>query len=143
MVSVRSVLKDKGGGALSVEPGMPVTQALEEMSRHNVGSLLVCEGGRLVGLLSERHFVRCVADGGPSCVDRTVGDLMEEDVLYVSPDSTVDECMALMTEHRTRHLPVLEEGEVVGIVSIGDVVKELIADKNFVIGQLERYISGR
>lgn len=144
MTSVRSVLATKGGDTVKVDPAVPVRQALELMRDHNVGSVLVCEGGRLVGLFAERNLARCVARSGASCVDGTVGDLMEEAVLYVSPESTIDECMALMTEHRTRHLPVLDaDDQVVGIVSIGDVVKELIADKTFVIEQLERYIAGR
>ena len=140
MTSVRTLLRAKGGATLSIEPAAPVREALERMRERNVGSVLVCEEGRLVGLFTERHFARSVARGGPACVDGPVGDIMEESVLYVSPDSTIDECMALMTEHRTRHLPVFDGDELVGIVSIGDVVKELIADKEFMIEQLERYI---
>lgn len=143
MTSVRSVLATKGGDTVKVDPAVPVRQALELMRDHNVGSVLVCEGGRLVGLFAERNLARCVAHSGASCIERTVGDLMEEAVLYVSPEATIDECMALMTEHRTRHLPVLDADQVVGIVSIGDIVKEVIADKTFVIEQLERYIAGR
>lgn len=143
MTNVRSVLAAKGSDTLIVDPGVPVRRALELMREHNVGSVLVCEGERLIGLFAERQFAWCVAQQGAACVEGSVGDLMEQSVLYVSPDSTIDECMALMTEHRTRHLPVLEADRVVGVVSIGDVVKELIADKQFVIEQLERYIAGR
>lgn len=116
---------------------------MEQMRENNIGSLLVFEGERLVGLFTERDFVRAVAQHGPSCAHGAVGDIMDRDVLYVSPDSTIDECMAIMTERRTRHLPVIEDDVLVGIVSIGDVVKELIKDKEFVIEQLERYIAGR
>jgi CBS domain-containing protein len=143
MTSVRSLLKAKGNDTLSVDPNLPVQQALARMRDHNVGSVLVCEGGRLIGLFAERQFARCVAERGPSCIDGVVRDLMDEAILYVSPETTIDECMALMTERRTRHLPVFDGDELVGIVSIGDVVKELIADKDYVIEQLERYIAGR
>lgn len=143
MTTVRSLLRTKGSSALSVEPSLPVQDALERMRTHNIGSLLVCDAGRLVGLFTERQFARAVAERGATCANGRVEDLVEGDVLYVSPDSTLDECMALMTERRTRHLPVLDADQVVGIVSIGDVVKELITDKEFVIEQLERYIAGR
>ncbi len=143
MTTVRSILQAKGDAARSVAPTVPVQQALARMRAHNIGSLLVCEGGKLVGLFDERQFARCVARRGSSCVEGSVRDVMEEAVLYVSPDTTIDECMALMTERRTRHLPVLDNNAVVGIISIGDVVKELVADKDFVIEQLERYIAGR
>jgi CBS domain-containing protein len=140
---VRSVLQAKGGDTLTVGPTVGVRDALQQMRERNVGSVLVCDEGTLVGLFAERQFARCVAARGSSCIDGLVADMMEEAVLYVSPDATIDECMALMTDHRTRHLPVLEGADLVGIISIGDVVKELIADKDFVIDQLERYISGR
>jgi CBS domain-containing protein len=143
MTTVKNILRAKGSVTISADPAVPVREALKTMMANNVGSLLVIDTGKLVGLLTERDFARAVAVRGEASVGGVVGDLMVEDVLYVSPETTIEECMALMTEKRTRHLPVLEDDELVGIVSIGDVVKQLIADKEFVIGQLERYIAGR
>lgn len=142
--SVRSILRDKGAGAITAPADLPVRDALRMMVQHNVGSLLVLEEGRLVGLFAERDLVRAVAAEGDAPLGAPVASVMVSDVLYVSPDTTCDECMALMTEHRARHLPVLgDDEELVGIVSIGDVVKRLIDDKGFIIEQLERYIAGR
>jgi CBS domain-containing protein len=143
MTSVRHLLRAKGGEFLAVEPALAVRDALRVMQRNNVGSLLVVEEGRLVGLFTERDFVRHVASAGVSSLDGAVGDVMIREVLVVSPDTAIDECMALMTARRTRHLPVFEDDQVVGIVSIGDIVKALIDEKQFVIEQLERYITGR
>jgi len=142
MTYVRHVLQTKGNLTLSIAPSVSVQEALEKMTDNNVGSLLVIQDGKFVGLFTERDFVRHVALKGKSSVDGLVGDMMAREVLYVSPDTSIEQCMALMTEKRTRHLPVLEKNELVGIVSIGDVVKKLIADKDFVIEQLEKYITG-
>lgn len=142
MTSVRHLLRAKGGEFLAVAPAVAVRDALRVMQHNNVGSLLVVEDGRLVGLFSERDFVWHVASAGASSLDRAVEDVMVKDVLVVSPDTAIDECMALMTSKRTRHLPVFEEDQVVGIVSIGDIVKALIDEKQFVIEQLEKYITG-
>lgn len=133
----------KGSTTLSVERSVPLRDALTTMMDNNVGSLLVIDHGRLVGLLTEREFARAVAAGGEAALAGVAGDVMTQDVLFVSPETTVDECMALMTDKRTRHLPVFEGDDLVGIVSIGDVVKQMIEDKEFVIEQLERYIAGR
>ncbi len=143
MTTVKSILRTKGSVAFSADPSLPVREALKRMMDNNVGSLLVIRDGRLVGLFAERDLARAVALTGEIALGGVVGDMMVEDVLYVSPDTTSEECMALMTEKRTRHLPVFDNEELVGIVSIGDVVKQLIEDKEFMIGQLERYISGR
>lgn len=143
MTIVRHILRAKGGEVLTADPDLPVRDALRMMERHNVGSLVIVRDGRLVGLLTERDFARRVASAGQAALEAVVGDLMISDVLVVSPDTSIDDCMALMTEKRTRHLPVFENDQVVGVVSIGDVVKGLIDDKEFVIEQLERYITGR
>jgi CBS domain-containing protein len=144
MGKVVHILQTKGDSALSVEPSRSVQEALETMFEQAVGSLLVCDRGRLLGLLTERHVAHAVAERGPSCLNGVVRDLMDGQAVYVSPESGIDECMTLMTECRTRHLPVLDDDDqVVGIVSIGDVVKALIDDKEFEIDQLQRYITGR
>jgi len=143
MITVKHILRTKGNAVLSAAPTVPVREALTRMLDINVGSLVVVQDGRVIGLFTERDFARTVAREGESSVLGTVGDIMSGDVLYVTPDATIDQCMALMTERRTRHLPVIENDELVGIVSIGDVVKALIEDKDFAIDQLERYISGR
>jgi CBS domain-containing protein len=143
MTSVRHILRTKGAEVLVVEPALAVRDALRLMRRSNVGSLLVVEDGRLVGLFTERDFAWHVADAGPSSLEGAVRDVMTRRVLVVSPTTAIDECMALMTDKRTRHLPVVEDDELVGIVSIGDIVKGLIDEREFVIEQLERYITGR
>ena len=143
MTSARHLLRIKGVGAFAADPSLPVHDALDMMARRNIGSLLIVQNGRLVGLFTERDFARHVAAVGPSFLDGVVGDVMAVEVPVASPDTPIEECMALMTDKRTRHLPVLENDEVVGIVSIGDIVKALIEDKEFVIEQLEKYISGR
>ena len=142
MTIVRYILHAKGNTALSVAPSVSVCEALREMIDNNVGSLLVVENGKLVGLFTERDFARSVAFQGKSAVDGVVGDMMAEAVKSVSPNTTIEQCMALMTDKRTRHLPVLENDELVGIISIGDVVKNLIADKDFMIEQMDKYIRG-
>jgi len=142
MTIVRYILHAKGNTALSVAPSVSMCEALREMIDNNVGSLLVVENGKLVGLFTERDFARSVAFQGKSAVDGVVGDMMAEAVQSVSPNTTIEQCMALMTDKRTRHLPVLENDELVGIISIGDVVKNLIADKDFMIEQMDKYIRG-
>ncbi len=143
MTTVKHILRSKGDAILSTDPSVSVREALKVMSHNNVGSLLVIQDGRPVGLFAERDFARNVAARGASALEGMVGDVMVKDVLFVTLDTTIEQCMALMTEKRTRHLPVLDEDDLVGIVSIGDIVKGLIEDKDFVIEQLERYITGR
>ena len=143
MTNVRHILRTKGDDVIIAHPSLAVRDALRMMERDNVGSLMVVQDGRLVGLFTERDFARHVALAGPPSLEAALADVMVRDVLVVSPDTSIDECMALMTDKRTRHLPVFEDDRVVGIVSIGDIVKGLIADKEFAIEQLERYITGR
>lgn len=114
MNKVRHLLQTKGSSALSVDPSKRVQEALETMSGMAVGSLLVCDRGELLGLFTERHVTLAVAKRGPSCLDGVVRDLMDGESVVVSPESGIDECMALMPECRTRHLPVLEDDQVVG-----------------------------
>jgi CBS domain-containing protein len=141
--SIRDILKRKGAGTVSVASNATVLDAVRAMADHNVGSVLVIDHGRLVGILSERDCARALIVEAKSVKDMRVEELMASDVLVVSPAHTVDQCMFLMTENRVRHLPVLEDGKLIGIVSIGDVVNALVSHKQFVIEQLESYITGR
>jgi CBS domain-containing protein len=142
MYSVRHLLQEKGGQIWSVGPPATVYEALELMAEKNAGAVLVLENGKLIGIFTERDYARKVVLKGKTSKTTTVGELMTTDVLYVNPDDTIEECMALMTEKRTRHLPVMDNGKLVGLVSIGDVVKAIISDREFTIRELERYITG-
>ena len=143
MKTVTQLLRTKGQQVLSVAPDIPVFEALEVMADKNVGALLVVEGERLVGVFSERDYARKVILKGKSSKDTPVREIMSSHVLYVRPEQTIEDCMALMTDKRVRHLPVMEDERVVGVISIGDVVKEIIAEQSFIIEQLQNYITGR
>lgn len=140
MESVSQLLQNKGGGVLSVTPATSVYDALKLMAEKNVGALLVMEGGALRGIMSERDYARKVILLGKSSQDIAVRDIMSDKVVTVSPAQTVDACMALMTDHRIRHLPVVDNGRVTGVLSIGDLVKAVIAEQQQTIQQLESYI---
>jgi CBS domain-containing protein len=140
METVSQLLQDKGSGVLSVTPGTSVFDALKLMAEKNVGALLVMEGGALRGIMSERDYARKVILLGKSSQDIAVRDIMSDKVVTVSPAQTVDACMALMTDRRIRHLPVVDNGRVTGVLSIGDLVKAVIAEQQQTIQQLESYI---
>ena len=142
MKTVLQLLRVKGNQVLSIQPDVLVYDALKLMAEKNVGALLVLDKGRLVGILSERDYARKVILMGKSSLNTPVRDIMTERVVCVRPEETVEECMALMTAKHIRHLPVLVGDRVVGIVSIGDLVKASIDEKDFVIKQLENYITG-
>jgi CBS domain-containing protein len=141
MQNVRDVLAKKGSQVWSIEAGRTVYEALELMATKDVGALLVLDGGRPVGMFSERDYARQVILMGKASKETAVRDVMTTKVVYVQPQQNVEECMAIMTERRIRHLPVLEGGAVIGLVSIGDVVKAVISEKQFLIEQLEHYIT--
>lgn len=143
MSTVRELLQSKPAQVWSVAPNASVYRALELMAEKNVGALLVLEAGKLVGILSERDYARRVILQGRSSKTTAVDELMTPLVYYVGPGHSLEECMALMTTKRIRHLPVLDQEQVVGVISIGDVVKAIITEQAIIIQQLERYIASR
>ena len=143
MKTVVQLLRTKGNEVLSVAPDTPVFDALQTMAERNVGALLVLEGERLIGIFTERDYARKVILKGKSSKEIPVKEIMSSHVLYVRPQQTIDDCMALMTDKRVRHLPVMEEDRLVGLISIGDVVKAIISEQEFMIEQLQNYITGR
>jgi CBS domain-containing protein len=142
MTTVRNVLQAKGNPVISVSPDTMVSTALELMAEKNIGALVVMKDGALAGIFSERDFARKTALKGKLAFDSIVGDLMTSIVFTVAPVQSIDECMAVMTAKRIRHLPVLEDQRLIGVVSIGDVVKAVISEKEHLIAQLENYITG-
>lgn len=139
--TVEQVLGHKGGAVFGVRPDDTVYRALEMMAEKGVGALLVLDDDQLVGILSERDYARKGILMDRSSKETKVSELMTSRVLCVGLESSVDQCMALMTEKRIRHLPVVEDGQVVGVISIGDVVRTVISEQEFIIGELERYIN--
>jgi CBS domain-containing protein len=143
MATVRDLLKGKGNQVWSIAPGTTVLDALQFLAEKDVGALLVLEADKIVGIISERDFVRSIAKTGQCLLHTTVQEYMTRDVFSISPDQSIEDCMQLMTRHHIRHLPVLEKDTIVGLISIGDVVKEIISTKDSTINQLENYIEGR
>ena len=140
MTSVRQLLDRKGRQVFSIAPGTAVLDAIRLMAEHHVGALLVMRGPGLEGIVSERDYARKVILMGRSSADTPVRDIMTAAVITVQPETPVEKCMQIMTERRVRHLPVIENGRVVGMVSIGDLVKAVIAEQQQQIEQLESYI---
>ena len=142
MNTIGQLLESKGKDIWSIAPNATVFEALRIMAKKNVGALLVIDREKLVGVFSERDYARKVILEGKSSKDTAVGELMTKDVYYIDPKNTLHETLAVMTSRRIRHMPVLDNGRLIGIVSIGDVVKQIIAVQEFTIRELEKYISG-
>ncbi len=143
MITVRNLLEVKGDKVYSTTPQATLLDALQAMADKDVGALVVLDGERLVGVISERDFVHEVAKTGVCIIDEAVEAHMTKNVITVRAEDTIDECMGLMTIKRIRHLPVVDNGKLVGLVSIGDVVKGVISTREMTIEQLENYIEGR
>ena len=143
MTFVTDVLKRKGRDVWTVSSDTTVYEALQEMADKNVGALMVVDGDKLVGVFSERDYARKIILHGKASKDTLVKEIMSSAVFWVEPNQTIGRCMELMTDKRVRHLPVLEEGRLIGVISIGDVVKAIISEQEFAIQQLEQYIIGQ
>ncbi len=142
MKTVRQILDSKGNAVHTIAPDAQVYRALQEMADRDVGALVVVKDGEVIGIVSERDYARKVILRGKFSKDTPVHEVMTERVVCVAPDQTIEACMALMTEIRARHLPVIDKGKLAGLISIGDVVRAVIEDQKFTIDELEHYISG-
>jgi CBS domain-containing protein len=141
--TVREIIKRKGQDVWSVSPESTVYQAIEIMADKHIGALLVLAGSKLVGIISERDYARKVILRGKSSKETHVREIMTSPVIFVQPQHSVDECMKIITENRIRHLPVLEDEKVVGVISIGDVVNWIISAQDHTIQQLQNYVTGK
>ena len=142
MKTVRDILEVKGRMVWSVDLGSTVFDALSLMAEKEIGALVVLDEARVAGIISERDYARKVILHGRASPTTRVEEIMTSHVAYTHLDQSIEECMAIMTDKRIRHLPVLQDGKLIGIISIGDLVKAIIADQKFIIEQLERYITG-
>jgi CBS domain-containing protein len=142
MRTARDIIQYKGNTVWSVEPGDTVLHALGVMAEHEIGAVIVLNGEQIVGILTERDYARKVVLAGRSSKASPVADVMTKSVICVAPERTIDECLALMTDKRVRHLPVVDQKQLVGMASIGDLVRARIAEQEHVIEQLQHYIAG-
>jgi len=142
MKRVKDILAVKGQAIYSIAPDVSVYDAMKLMADKGIGALMVMESEKLVGVISERDYARKVILQGRSSRSTEVREIMTGHVLYAQPEQNIEECMAIMTEKRVRHLPVMEESRVIGVISIGDLVKSIITEQKFIIEQLEKYITG-
>jgi len=142
MRTVQQLIDEKGHDVESIHPDDSVFDAIQKLANANIGSLIVIEDGRPVGIFTERDYARNVILKGKSSPTTQVRDIMTTRVVYVHPEQTVEECMAIMTDKHIRHLPVLQDEKLIGMISIGDLVKSIIADQKFTIEQLEQFIHG-
>lgn len=139
---VKQILEGKGNEIFTITPDTSVYHALELMVEKNVSALLVMENNELAGIFTERDYARKVVLKGKKSTETTIAEIMTSNLITVSPDSTIDECMTLMTGKYIRHLPVVADGKLAGIISIGDVVRRIIEDQKSIIGHMEQYIAG-
>ena len=142
MTTINQVLDKKGHDVLTVRPDDTVLRALEQMASRNVGAVIVMENDAPVGIFTERDYARSVFLKNRSSPTTPIRDVMSSELIFAQPAQTVDECMAIMSEKRFRHMPVLQEGKLIGVVSIGDLVKTIIDQQKFTIEQLQGYIGG-
>ena len=142
MTTIKQILDKKGHEVLTVQPDDTVLHALEQMASRNVGAVIVMENDAPVGIFTERDYARSVILKGRSSPTTPVRDVMSSELIFVRPEQAVDQCMAIMSDKRFRHMPVLQEGKLIGIVSIGDLVKSIIDEQAFTIEQLQGYIGG-
>ena len=141
-VPISSLLHHKGPTVWQVAPNATVFEAIKLMAAKNIGSLLVMSGAMLVGIFTERDYTRKIALQGKTSKETQVWEVMPKEIIFVRPDDSVESCIKLMTEHRVRHLPVVESGKVLGIISIGDLVNWIISAQDATIAQMEQYIAG-
>jgi CBS domain-containing protein len=142
MLTVKQLLQSKGSDIWSITPQETAYKALQIMANKEIGALLVVDKGKLVGIFSERDYARKVILKGKSSKETSVAGLMTQEVYYIDPGATMEDCMALMTAKRIRHLPVIENDNLIGIVTLGDVVNQIISDQQITIRELEKYITG-
>lgn len=142
MKRIQTLLKKKGYDVWRIAPDASVYDAIHLMAEKGVGALIVMDGQKLVGVISERDYARKIILEGRSSENTKISEIMSTEVITVGPDNRIEECMAMMTERRIRHLPVLDGDELLGVISLGDLVKYIIAEQQFVIEQMERYIAG-
>ena len=140
MGKVRNIIQTKGNAIYSVSPTITVYQALEVMYEKNIGALLVVDEGKFLGIFTERHYARKLVLRGKSSKETTVGEIMTERPVTVKPDTSIEDCMRIMGGKKIRHLPVVENDKLVGLVSMGDVVRYMIDEQKFIIDNLEQYI---
>jgi len=143
MKTVKDLLRTKGQAIWSIDADASILDALKLMAAKEIGALMVMVGGQITGIVSERDYARKVVLHGKSSKDTPVREIMTRKVLYLRPEQTVEECMALMTDKHIRHMPVLDGDQMIGVVSIGDIVKSIISEQQFLISHLENYIRGK
>ena len=142
MTSVQQLLRENIRSVFFIEPGATVFDAISKMAENDIGSLIVMDGEKIIGIITERHYARNIMLKGRTSATTLVGDIMERGVTCARPEQTVEQCMALMHDNRVRHLPVIEGKKVIGVVSIGDLVRSIISDQKFTIEQLEHHVHG-
>ena len=142
MATVKKLLESKDSHIWSISPETTVFEGLQFMAEKNIGALLVTKDDNLVGIFSERDYARKVILKGKASKDTTIGELMTREVVYITPENSLDECMALMTAKHIRHLPILNNDKLIGLLTLGDLVKQIMSNQEFKIQELEKYISG-